>query len=106
MGWHQNEIGAMVFFSVGTDFQQLVKDLAAHKPNDVEVKECVVLLGFDQIICRLHANPGQKAGAERIAEWVNSVITSTDKKFAGHFTSHPRTYVVGFEAEGGGAKAS
>ncbi len=109
MGWHQDEIGAMAFFSPETDLKDLVGKLANHKVrnNDVEVLECVVFLGHDDIVCRLHAprrKAGEKGGAERIAEWVNSVLT--DPKLSKHIKAS-RTYVVGFEVPGpGGAKAT
>ena len=112
MGWHQDEIGAMAFFSPGTDLKDLVQKIATHNAktrypdNDVRVYECVVFLGRDDIVCRLHAprlDEGQKGGAERIADWVNSVLN--DRELGPHI-KESHTYVVGYEVPGvGGAKA-
>jgi hypothetical protein len=106
MGWHQDEIGAMAFFSAMSDYREIVTKLARHRAmntyadNDVQVLECAVLLGNDEVVCRLHAprgKPGEKGGAERIADWVNSVLN--DGFFKEHIRSS-RTFVVGYEVEG------
>ena len=112
MGWHQDEIGAMAFFSPGTDLKALVEKIATHNAkrrypdNDVQVYECVVFLGRDDIVCRLHAprkdRPGEKGGAERIADWVNSVLNDGE---LGPHIKESHTYVVGYEVPGVGAKA-
>ena len=119
MGWHQGDMGAMVYFTTGTDYRDLVTKIAMHvvpakglahpeeyKDNDVQVLECVVLLGHGDIVCRVHAPrrpEREKGGAERIADWVNSVIN--DPEISPHIKDS-RTYAVGYEVVGrGGARA-
>jgi hypothetical protein len=93
----------MVFFRPATDLKKLIKDIATHDPRElgddgVKVLECVVLLGTDDLVCRVHADPRPgKGGAERIADWVISVRNAPHMK--DHITdSH--TYVVGLEEHG------
>lgn len=101
MGWHMDEIGAMVFISVASNVEELVGQIGKFMPKgltNVQVLECAALFGHDDIVCRLHAGPARLTngtGAQLIAKWVNGL--ANDPTIGPHVKG-TRTHIVAFES--------